>query len=169
MARTTTIEWPNREKASSKTMRAVVVLVLGISTAIMLLITVLGWEMFQQARTFQLIFAAINLIFMIQIIRWSRGVLPMAAGMATIIGIFGGVSVSSWWARDSAGYIDASLSGTLGTLTLLMVIVQVLVIVLAIAAFTQNWQIEVESHHHHDEDEDYPRRRPSFEHGSATA
>jgi hypothetical protein len=168
MARTTTIEWPNREKASSKTMRVAVVLALGISTAIMLLITLLGWDMFQQARTFQLIFVAIDVIFMIQVLRWSRGVLPMAAGVATIIGIFGGVSVSSWWARDAPGYADAALSGTLGTLTLLMVLIQVLVVVLAIAAFTQNWQIEVESHHHHD-DEDYPRRRPSFEHGSATA
>lgn len=168
MARTTTIEWPNREKASSKTMRAIVVLALGISTALMLLITLLGWDMFQQARMFQLIFVAVNVIFMIQIVRWSRGVLPMAAGMATIVGIFGGVSVSSWWARDSAGYSDAALSGTLGTLTLLMVIVQAVVIVLTIAAFTQNWQIEVESHHHHD-DEDYAPRRPSFEHGSATA
>lgn len=167
MARTTTIEWPNREKASSKTMRAVVILTIAISTAIMVLISLLGWDMFQQARAFQLIFVAINVIFMIQIFRWSRGVLPMAAGMATIIAIFGGVSVSSWWARDSAGYNDAALSGTLGTLTLLMVIVQGVVVVLAIAAFTQNWQIEVESHHHHDEDE--PLRRPGLRPGSATA
>lgn len=167
MARTTTIEWPNREKASSKTMRAVVILAIAISTALMALISLLGWDMFQQARTFQLIFIVVNVIFIIQILRWSRGVLPMAAGLATIVAIFGGVSVSSWWARDAAGYNDAALSGTLGTLTLLMVIVQVLVIVLAIAAFTQNWQIEVESHHHHDEDE--PRRHPGLRHGSATA
>lgn len=167
MARTTTIEWPNREKASSKTMRAVVILTIAISTGLMALISLLGWDMFQQARTFQLIFMAINVIFIIQILRWSRGVLPMAAGLATIVAIFGGVSVSSWWARDSAGYNDAALSGTLGTLTLLMVIVQGVVIVLAIAAFTQNWQIEVESHHHHDEDE--PLRRPGLRPGSAPA
>jgi hypothetical protein len=167
MARTTTIEWPNREKASSKTMRAVVILTIAISTALMALISLLGWDMFQQARTFQLIFIVVNVIFIVQILRWSRGVLPMAAGLATIVAIFGGVSVSSWWARDSAGYNDAALSGTLGTLTLLMVIVQGIVIVLAIAAFTQNWQIEVESHHHHDDDEPY--RHPSLRHGSAPA
>ncbi len=167
MARTTTIEWPNREKASSKTMRAVVILTIAISTALMVLISLLGWDMFQQARTFQLIFIAINVIFVVQILRWSRGVLPMAAGLATIVAIFGGVSVSSWWARDSPGYSDAALSGTLGTLTLLMVIVQVAVIVFAIAAFTQNWQIEVESHHHHDDDE--PLRHPGLRPGSAAA
>ena len=167
MARTTTIEWPNREKASSKTMRAVVILTIAISTGLMALISLLGWDMFQQARTFQLIFIAVNVIFIVQILRWSRGVLPMAAGLATIVAIFGGVSVSSWWARDSAGYNDAALSGTLGTLTLLMVIVQGIVIVLAIAAFTQNWQIEVESHHHHDDDE--PLRHPGLRHGSAPA
>lgn len=148
-------------------MRAVVILTIAVSTGLMALISLLGWDMFQQARTFQLIFMAINVIFIIQILRWSRGVLPMAAGLATIVAIFGGVSVSSWWARDSAGYNDASLSGTLGTLTLLMVIVQGVVIVLAIAAFTQNWQIEVESHHHHDDDE--PLRRPGLRHGSAPA
>lgn len=167
MARTTTIEWPNREKASSKTMRAVVILTIAVSTGLMALISLLGWDMFQQARTFQLIFIAVNVIFIVQILRWSRGVLPMAAGLATIVAIFGGVSVSSWWARDSAGYNDAALSGTLGTLTLLMVIVQGVVIVLAIAAFTQNWQIEVESHHHHDDDE--PLRHPGLRHGSAPA
>ncbi len=169
MARTTKIEWPNREKSSSKTMRAVVVLMLGISTGMMLLVTLLGWSMFQQARTFQLIFIAINVIFMVQIVRWSRGTLPMAAGLATFVAIFGGVSVSNWWARDAAGYSDAALSGTIGTLTLLMVIVQCVVIVLAIAAFTQNWQIEVESHHYHDDEDDYPRRRPGLDPGSATA
>lgn len=167
MARTTTIEWPNREKASSKTMRAVVILTIAVSTGLMALISLLGWDMFQQARTFQLIFIAVNVIFIVQILRWSRGVLPMAAGLATIVAIFGGVSVSSWWARDSAGYNDAALSGTLGTLTLLMVVVQGVVIVLAIAAFTQNWQIEVESHHHHDDDE--PLRHPGLRHGSAPA
>lgn len=167
MARTTTIEWPNREKASSKTMRAVVILMIAVSTGLMTLISLLGWDMFQQARTFQLIFIAVNVIFIVQILRWSRGVLPMAAGLATIVAIFGGVSVSSWWARDSAGYNDAALSGTLGTLTLLMVIVQGVVIVLAIAAFTQNWQIEVESHHHDDDDE--PLRHPGLRHGSAPA
>lgn len=161
MARTTTIEWPNREKASSKTMRALVVLVIGISTALMLLISLLGWDLFQQARVFQLIFVAVNVIFMVQVLRWSRGVLPMAAGLATFVAIFGGVSVSAWWARDAPGYADASLSGTLGTLTLLMVVVQLVVIALAIAAFTQNWQIEVESHHYHDDEDDYARRRPA--------
>lgn len=148
-------------------MRAVVILTIAVSTGLMALISLLGWDMFQQARTFQLIFIVINVIFIVQILRWSRGVLPMAAGLATIVAIFGGVSVSSWWARDSAGYNDAALSGTLGTLTLLMVIVQGVVIVLAIAAFTQNWQIEVESHHHHDDDE--PLRRPGLRHGSAPA
>lgn len=148
-------------------MRAVVILTIAVSTGLMALISLLGWDMFQQARTFQLIFMAVNVIFIIQILRWSRGVLPMAAGLATIVAIFGGVSVSSWWARDSAGYNDAALSGTLGTLTLLMVVVQGVVIVLAIAAFTQNWQIEVESHHHHDDDE--PLRHPGLRHGSAPA
>ncbi len=168
MARTTEIEWPNREKASSKTMRIVVVTMLMVSTALMVLISVLGWDMFQQARIFQLLFALVNVILIVQLIRWSRGVLPMAAGIATIVGIFGGVSVSSWWARDAPGYDNASLSGLLGTLTLLLVIVQVVVIVVAIVAFTQNWQIEVESHRHDDEDP-APRRRPSFEQGTASA
>lgn len=147
MAKNTLIEWPNREKASSKLMRVVVIVALLVSSAMIGIVSIMGWDLMQQAKVAQIVFIVINLIFVIQLVRWSRGVLPMAAGLAALIAIFGGVSISSWYERDAPGYLDASLSAQIGFLTIVIVAIQFAVIVLTIIAFTQNWQTEVERHH----------------------
>ncbi|WP_320669587.1 hypothetical protein [Patulibacter defluvii] len=156
MARQTIIEWPNREKASSKLTRILVIVALLVSSALIAIVSIRGWDLLQEAKTAQVVFIAINLIFVIQVLRWSRGVLPMAAGIATFIGIFAMVSIQKWYERDQPGYNDADLSAQLGGLTIGILIAQVIVIVIAIVAFSQNWQTEVEHHVGFDDDEPAP-------------
>jgi hypothetical protein len=144
MARSVELEYPNRDKASSKIMRLVVIVVLLASSALIAIVCVKGWDLMQSARTLNVVFVVLNLVFVIQVARWSRGVLPMAAGIAAFVAIFSGVSIRSWYERDAPGYADAALSADLGFLTTIIFILQLVVIAVTIYAFTQNWQTEVE-------------------------
>lgn len=159
MARNTRLEYPNREKASSKLMRLLVIVALAVSSALILIVTIRGWDLMQDAKQLNFVFVALNVIFIIQLLRWSRGVLPMSAGIGAFVAIFSGVSVRSWYERDAPGYADASLSADLGFLTILIFAVQIILIVLAIIAFTQNWQIEVERRRDEDPDAGGSTRR----------
>ncbi len=144
MARNVELDYPNREKAASKLMRVVVILALLVSSALIAYVTVKGWDLMQEAKTLNVVFVIVNLIFVIQVLRWSRGVLPMAAGLGAFIAIFSGVSITSWYERDAPGYADAALSADLGLITTFIFAMQLVVIVVTIAAFSQNWQEEVE-------------------------
>lgn len=144
MARNVEHDYPNRDKASSKAMRVVVILTLLVSSALITAVTIKGWDLMQEAKTLNVVFVAVNVVFIIQVLRWSRGVLPMAAGIAAFIAIFSGVSITSWYQRDAPGYADAALSADLGLLTTFIFAAQLVVIVVTITAFSQNWQTEVE-------------------------
>lgn len=146
MARGTNISWPNREKASSKLMRLLVVVALLVSAALIAITAARGWDLMQDGKQLLIVFVVLDLIFVLQVLRWSRGVLPMAAGMATFVAIFAGVSIQSWYDRDAPGFDDPGLSSQLGFMTILILAAQVVVIVLAVLAFRQNWQVEVERH-----------------------
>jgi hypothetical protein len=144
MARNVELEYPNREKSSSKLMRVVVIVTLLVSCGLIAAVSIMGWDLMQEAKVLNVVFIIVNLIFVVQAARWSRGVLPMAAGIAAFIAIFSGVSVTSWYQRDAPGYTDAALSADIGFLTIIIFIVQLAVIAVTIGAFSQNWQEEVE-------------------------
>jgi hypothetical protein len=139
------IQRPNREKASSKSMKAIVVLLLLVSVALMVIITVGGWDKLAGAQPVQIAYIAIYLICAFYILRWSRGVLPMVAALAIILGIFAAVAGPAWFDRDKAGFTDPALDASmLGLLTFLIVPVQLLLIAAAMSAFSQAWSVEVE-------------------------
>jgi len=140
-----TIEHPNREKASSKATRATVILLLLVSAALVLVVTIGGWSALQGAKAVQIGYIAVYLVIAFYVARWNRGVLPVAAALAIVLLIFAAVAGPAWFDRDKTGFTDPALdSGLLGLVTLLIVPVQALLIVFSMQGFSQQWHVEAE-------------------------
>src|SRR3954465_663642 len=141
----TYIDRPNRRKASSKATKAIVAVLLVVSAAIMIIITLGGWGTIEGAKMVQIAFILIYLLMAFLVMRWNRGVLPLAAALAIVLLIFAAVSGPAWFDRDKAGFTDPALDeGILGLLTLLLVPIQILLIAFAMRGFQQAWNVEVE-------------------------
>jgi hypothetical protein len=139
------IEHPNRAKASSKAAKATVLLLLLVSVALMLIVTVGGWDVLQGAKAIQIAYILIYLIMAFYVSRWNRGVLPVAAALAIILLIFAAVAVPGWVDRDDTGFSQPTIdSGVLAIVTALLIPVQILLIAFAMRAFNQAWNVEVE-------------------------
>ncbi len=139
------IEHPNRDKAASKATRAVVVLLLVVSAGLMAIVAVGGWDAMVGAKPVLIGYILLYLLMAFFILRWSRGVLPVAAALATILLIFAAVSAPAWFDRDKAGFTSPALpEDLLGLLTFILVPVQVLLIAFAMRGFQQAWNVEVE-------------------------
>jgi hypothetical protein len=136
---------PNRDKAASKATRAITALLLLVSAALVLIVTVGGWTKLAGMQPVSLAYVLIYVIMAFYVARWNRGVLPMAAALAIILGIFAAIAGPQWFDRDKFGFTDPALpAGALGLLTLLIVPVQVLLIAFAMRGFQQAWNVEVE-------------------------
>jgi hypothetical protein len=139
------IEHPNRDKAASKATKAVVILLLLVSAALVTIVTVGGWDALEGAKPVQIAYILIYLLIAFYVARWNRGVLPVAAALAIVLLIFAAVSAPSWFDRDRTGFADPALdAGLLGLITVLIVPVQVLLIAFAMRGFSQEWNVEVE-------------------------
>jgi hypothetical protein len=136
---------PNRDKAASKATKAIVVLLLLVSAALILIITLGGWNKLAGMQPVDIAYFLVYLIMAFYVARWNRGVLPIAAALAIILGIFAAIAGPEWFDRDKTGFTDPALpAGVLGLLTLLIVPVQVLLIAFAMRGFQQAWNVEVE-------------------------
>jgi presenilin-like A22 family membrane protease len=159
------LEYPNRDKASSKATKAVVVLLVLVSAALMTIVTIGGWDALQGAKLIQIAYILIYLLVGFYIARWRSGMLPVIAALATIMLIFAAVSAPEWFARDKDGFTDPALAASvLGMITILIIPVQVLLVAFAMSGFRQNWQVEVERRPGRDDDGDDERddrRSPS--------
>jgi hypothetical protein len=139
------IEHPNRRKAASKLTRVIVVLLLLVSALLVTIVTIGGWDVLQGAKALQISYIAVYLVIAFFVMRWSRGVLPLAAALAIVLLIFAAVSAPGWFDRDKPGFTDPAIDeGILGLLTALLVPVQLLLIAFAMSAFRQAWNVEVE-------------------------
>jgi len=152
------VVFPNREKAASKIMKALVALILLASVALLLIVTIGGWSQLEGMKPINFFLCVAYLIITFYIfVRWARGMLPIAAGLAILllmIAIVAGLGLSgtSWFDRSHAGFAHAqSLLGgqglsadTIGTIILLLIPVQVLLILVALRAFAQGWNVEQE-------------------------
>lgn len=139
------LEYPNRDKASSKATKLVVVLLLLVSAALMIIVTAGGWDKLQGMQWVTVGYIALYFICAFYILRWRSGLLPVSAALAIILLIFAAVSGPEWFARDKDGFEQPAIdAGVLGLITLLIVPVQVLLIAFAMSGFRQNWQTEVE-------------------------
>ena len=139
---------PNREKAESKTMKAIIAFVLLVSAGLLIVITVGGWERLQGASVavMSLLWAGIYILFAFLVAaRWQRGVLPVAAALAVILALFAAIAAPDWFARSKDGLDSPALPEDLiGLLTVIVVPVQLILIVVAMIGFNQNWHVEEE-------------------------
>jgi hypothetical protein len=136
---------PNRGKAVVQATRATVVVLLLVSAALVLIVTLGGWNVLESAIPIQIGYVAVYLIFAFFAARWNRGVLPVAAALAVLLAIFALVAGPSWFSRDKSGFAAPHISaGLLGVLTLLIVPVQLLLIAFAMRGFQQGWNVELE-------------------------
>ncbi len=136
---------PNRDKPVVQATRAMVVVLLLVSAALVLIVTIGGWNLLEGAIPVQLGYILVYLTFAFFAARWNRGVLPISAALAVLLMIFAAVAGPGWFARDKSGFsqptIDASL---LGILTLLIVPVQILLVTFTMRGFQQGWNVELE-------------------------
>ena len=153
------IEHPNREKASSKATKAVVVLLLLASVALMVIVTIGGWDALEGGKPIQILFILLYLVFAFMIARWNRGLLPVTAALSIILLIFAAVSGGAWFDRDKEGFTSPTLNEDIvGLLTYILVPVQVLLIGFAARGFAQAWNVEVERRpEEHEQDSDRDR------------
>jgi hypothetical protein len=156
----TYIDRPNRRKASSKTTKAIVAVLLVVSAAIMIIITLGGWGTIEGAKIVQIAFIIVYLVMAFLVMRWNRGVLPLAAALAIVLLIFAAVSGPAWFDRDKTGLTSPALDESiLGLLCLILVPVQILLIAFAMRGFQQAWNVEVERSSDERRDEDSGGRR----------
>jgi len=139
------IEHPNRDRPESQATRALVVALLLLSTLVLAIATVGGWEKIQGAKPVHVAFVIVYLLLAFFIARWRSGLLPVAASFAIILLIFCAISGPEWFARDKPGFDDPLLgAGVVGVLTLVLVPLQLLLIAAAARGFSQKWSVEVE-------------------------
>jgi lysylphosphatidylglycerol synthetase-like protein (DUF2156 family) len=158
----TVLMHPNRDKAESKATKAAVILLLVVSAGLTAIVTAGGWKELQGAQIIAVGYVVLYLVMAYYVLRWNRGVLPVAAGLAILFAVVAAVAGPAWFDRDKAGFDQPGLEPSiLGLLTIILVPVQVLLIVFAMRGFQQKWNVEVEVRR-----EDAEGRRPrDFEHG----
>jgi lysylphosphatidylglycerol synthetase-like protein (DUF2156 family) len=148
---------PNQEKASSKATKAIVVFLLLVAAALTALITFGGWSNLQGAKVIAIFFILVFLVMAFFVNRWNRGVLPLAAGLSVILGVFAAIAAfgaGSWFDRDKTGFNQNGLPpDILGLLSVILIPVLVLLIAFSLRAFAQKWNVEVEMSR-----EEYERR-----------
>jgi lysylphosphatidylglycerol synthetase-like protein (DUF2156 family) len=136
---------PNREKAESKMMKALVILLLLVSAGVSLVIVLGGWSRLQGGGIIPLIFIGLYVLFAFRVAQWSRGVLPVAASIAILLTIFMGLASAGWFARAKDGLDQPTLpEELLGLLCAAAAILQVLLIAVTMIAFNQEWHVEEE-------------------------
>jgi FtsH-binding integral membrane protein len=163
------IEHPNRKKAASKVTRLIVVVLLLASAGLLAIITWGGWDTLEGAKPLQIAYIALYLLMAFLVLRWSRGILPVASALAIIMLIFAAVSAPAWFDRDKSGFASPTLDvGLIGLLTALMVPLQILLIAFAMSGFRQAWNVEVEHAPEDDRGRDGNDRRERAERGDAS-
>jgi presenilin-like A22 family membrane protease len=139
------IDHPNRDKASSKATRVIVAVLLLASAGLTAVITFGGWSKLAGMKPVSIGYIIVYVVMAFYVMRWNRGVLPIAAALAIILGIFAAIAGPQWFDRDKGGFTNPALDADLlGLLTLLVVPLQVLLIAFAMRGFQQAWNVEVE-------------------------
>jgi hypothetical protein len=141
----TVLVHPNRDKPEAKATRAVVMLLLITSAALILIVTIGGWTELQGMQIVSFGYVILYVLMAYFVGKWNRGVLPVAAGLAILFAVVAAVAGPAWFDRDKAGFNNPALEPSiLGMLTLILVPVQLLLVAFAMRGFQQQWNTEIE-------------------------
>lgn len=139
---------PNREKPAVITTKLAIVLLMLTTAAIAAVVAITGFSLLRGGGgmgVFCLVYAGLYVLFAYRVSRWSRGVLPVAASLSTILAIFAAVGAESWFARDKASFEEALIPVPLiGLLVIVLGLLQILLIAAAFYGFSQDWHVEEE-------------------------
>ena len=102
------IEHPNREKASSKATKAVVILLLLVSVGLMLIVTLGGWSKLAGMEVVQVGYMIIYVVMAYYVALEPRRA-SIAAALAIILAIFAAIAGPEWFDRDKAGFSSPAL------------------------------------------------------------
>jgi lysylphosphatidylglycerol synthetase-like protein (DUF2156 family) len=139
------ITYPHREEPIVQATRAAVVILLLVSAALVFIVTVGGWNQLEGMYPVDLAYVIVYLVLAYFARRWNRGVLPVGAALAVLLGVFALVAAPGWFKRDGFGYEESGLNASLlGILTLIMVPLQIALVVFAMRGFKQGWNVERE-------------------------
>ena len=124
------------------------VLLLVVSAALVTVISVGGWSELQGAQIVALAYLLLYVLMAYYVLKWNRGVLPVAAALAILLGVVAAVAAPAWFGRDKVGFHNPALEPSiLGLLTIILVPVQALLLAFSMRAFSQKWNVEVEVNH----------------------
>ena len=141
----TVIVHPNRDKATSKLTKAIVMILLLACAALTAIVTIGGWSTLQGAQIVAVGYIIVFCVMAYFVAQWNRGVLPVASALAILLLVVAAIAAPSWFERDSGGYDNPGLPPSLlGMLTALLVPVEIFLIIFAMRGFQQQWNVEVE-------------------------
>ena len=139
---------PNREKAESVTTKFVISFLLFVTAAIAILVGITGFSLMSGGTAMAvitLIYGLLYAFFGFLVVRWNRGILPVAAALSMILAIFCAVGANSWFARDKTGFEDGLIPVTLiGLLVVILALIQIALVAAALYGFNQEWHVEEE-------------------------
>ncbi len=140
---TPAVKHPNRDKPEAIRTRVVVAILLILSSVLVAVITIGGWAKLQGALPVNIFYIIVYVLLAFYVMRWNRGVLPVASALGVFLIIFATVSAGAWFARDKPGFTDPALpAALLGYLTVLLIPLQAVLIAFAMRGFQQNWHVE---------------------------
>jgi hypothetical protein len=139
---------PNREKADVIATKYAIALLMLATAAVAAIVTITGFSLLSGGGGMGvvcLIFALLYAFFAFLVVRWSRGILPVAASLSMILAIFCAVGADSWFARDKEGFEEALVPvPIIGLLVVILVLLQLVLIAAAFYGFSQDWHVEEE-------------------------
>ena len=105
------VVFPNREKAGSKAMKALVALILLVSVGLILIVTIGGWSELEGMKPLNFFWCIAYLIIAFYVfVRWSRGMLPIAAGLGILL-----LMIAPWWPGSDCRGRARSIGATQGS------------------------------------------------------
>jgi presenilin-like A22 family membrane protease len=139
------ITHPNRDKPAVQATRVMVVLLFLVSAALVLIVTIGGWKVLEGAKAIQIAYILVYIVMAFFASRWNRGVLPVGAALAVLLGIFALVAAPSWFSRSKFGFEQPAINADLlGVITLIIAPIQILLVAFAMRGFNQGWNVELE-------------------------